>query len=78
MSCHMSTHVYKTQIFLSLGKGSYLISIKMAENGFTPLYIINASLMRFYLSGTIEYVTFLNAGDGDKDSGGEEKNLSCK
>lgn len=48
MSRHMSTHVYKTQIFLSLGKGSYLISIKMAENGFTPLYI-NASLMRFYL-----------------------------
>ena len=52
----------------------------MAENWFTSLQIITASLMRFYLSvclsiylsGTIECVTFLNGNDGDKDPAGEE------
>lgn len=45
--------------FLSLEKGNYLISVKMAENGFIPLYNIDASLMRFHLSIYLEQLNVL-------------------
>lgn len=88
----MSTNIYKTSQKFFFHWANYLISIK-GENGFTLLYFINDSLMRFfplstylsissyqsiYQSEAIKSVIFLNRDHGDKNSGDEEKNLSYK